>query len=426
MKVETKDLEQGEKLLTITIFVDEQQDYLNRAAKILSEQKPIDGFRPGKASREVVEKAHGAMAVLEKAIDEIITNTYYQALKQEKILSIGQPKIEIKKMVPDNDIEYTAQVALLPEVTVGDVNKVKVNRSEVKIEDKEINQIIKDLQKMRVKEQLVSRAVKSGDKVEIDFEVKIDNVVIEGGSAKKYPLVIGDKMFIPGFEENVVGMKKDETKKFKLKMPADYKPDLAGKEADFEVKLLSVFERILPKIDDELAKQAGNYKNLGELKEQVKKNLQTDKTAKADQKFEVEILEKLMELSEISQIPKVLIDNEKRKMKHELEENLSGQGINLKQYLDRINKTEEDLHKEWDQPAIKRVKTALIARKFAEDNKVEASQKEVEQEIEKMKEQHKGQPEVEENLKSDSFKDYIFHTLTNRKVIDLLKEKVSD
>lgn len=421
-----EDLEQGEKMITIIVSVSELQSYLDKASISLSEQKNIEGFRPGKAPRELVEKKFGAMAVLEQALDDIVNFSYSEVLKEEKLITIGPPKVDIKKITPGADLEYTAQVILLPVVTLGDVEKVKIPEPVIEIKDKDVEPVLNDLQKMRVKEHLVSRQSKIGDKVEIDFDVKLDGVVIEGGNGKKYPLVLGDGAFIPGFEEKIVGMKNGELKKFKLKFPDNYKADLKGKEADFEVKLLSVFERQFPDINDDLAKQAGDYSTLADLKKQIKSNLEIDSKAKADQEWEVKILEKIVAISIFSDIPEVLISNENHRMMHELEENLSVQNIKLDEYLNRIGKIKENLATEWRDAALKRVKTALVARQLAEQEKIVVSKEEIETEKNKMLVSYKDKPQIKDNINSKEFYDYLFHTLTNRKVVDYLKDKIKD
>jgi len=422
MQVDITDGKVGEKKITITVPLSEQEKHLDKAAHELSKQKPLKGFRPGKAPRHEVERAYGAMAVIEAALEYIVNHTYYQAITDNKLHTVGKPKIEVKQVVPGNDFIYIAEVALLPEVTLGSVEEVTAEYSEVKVIDDEVIEVLKDLQNARSSEVLVKREARDSDKVEIDFAVKVDNVVIDGGSGKKYPLILGSKMFIPGFEEAIVGMKADDSKTFKLKLPDNYKPDIAGKEADVEVKLFAVYERKLPALDDELAKAAGAYKNLAELKEQITKNLQADKQAKADQQFEVAIFKELVKSSQFSAVPETLIDNEIHKMQHEMEDNLKQYNINLDQYLERVGKQREDLEKDWHEQAETRVKTALIARAVAEQEKIAASNEDIESEIKHMEVIYKDNEEVMKNLRSSDFREYLFHTLTNKKVVDHLKQ----
>ncbi len=415
---------QGVKKITVNLSAKYIDPFLKKAARRLSKKNNIPGFRPGQAPREIVEKKFGSMALLENAVDDILTQSYYDILQKEKLLVIGKPKIELKKMMPGEIFEYTAEVSLLPEVSLGDISKLTVKVPEVEVSEQEVEDVLLDLRKMRAQEQKTDKAAKMGDKVIIDFEVKIDGVVIEGGQGKDYPLILGDKVFIPGFEEKLIGRKPQEKVEFKLNFPNDYKADLAGKKADFLVFIKEVYERILPDISDDLLKQMGNYKNITELKEQIKKNLLLDKQQKADQKLEIDLFEQLINISSFKDIPELLIDNELHRMKHELEDSLQSQGLSYTDYLQRLGKKEEDLNKDWRSAAIKRVKTALVARKVSEENNIFASQEEIDQEIKTMEKNYQNQPEIIKNINSKDFREYLFHTLTNRKVIAFLKNKV--
>lgn len=415
---------QGVKIITVKLDVSYLEPFLVKAAKYLSKKNNIAGFRPGQAPREIVEKKFGSMALLENAVDEILTQSYYEIIKKEKLLVVGKPKIELKKMVPNQSFEYTAEVSILPEVILGDINKLSIKIEKVEVNDHEIEEVLHDLRKMRAQEQKTNQAAKIGDKIIIDFTVKMQGIIIDGGQGKDYPLILGDNVFIPGFEEKLVGKKPQDKIEFKLNFPSDYKADLAGKEAEFFVEVKEVYRRILPEIDKNLLKQLGNYQSLFELKEQIKQNLLLGKQQKADKKFEVDLFEQLIDLSTFSDIPKLLIDNELHRMKHELEDNLQSQNLSLSDYLQRLGKKEDDLNKEWQAAAIKRVKTALVARKFAEENKISASPLEIDKEISVMKKKYHNQPEIIRNINSQDFREYLFHVITNRKVINFLKEKV--
>ena len=424
MNVEIKSGDKGKKILTITVTPEEQQPFLDKAAVKLSLQKPISGFRPGKAPREVVEKKYGKMAVLEKAVDDIITHTYYQAITNKNLTVVGRPQIDIKTITPEADFVYTAEVVLLPKVKLGDWQKKSVAEPKVEVSEKEIEEVLQDLQKMRAEEKPVEREVKQGDKVEVDFTIKENGVAIEGGSGKKYPLVLGEKMFIPGFEENILGMKKGESKKFKLDMPENMPHGLGGKKVDVELKVVGVYERVMPPLDDKLAQSAGNYQSMDELKEQIKKNILADKQAQAEKKLEVDMLEKVAETADFEEIPEILIDQEIDKMMHELESEISSQGLSLADYLARINKTESDLRQEWRELAEKRIKTALVARQIAVENNFTATPEEIDKELSVLQSAYQDNQAVLEQLKSAEFKDYLSHTIINRKVLNFLKDKM--
>ncbi len=422
-KVEKSEQEKGEVVLTITIPFQEQKKNLEKAARNLTKARPIKGFRPGKATLDVVVKTYGGEAVLNEAIQSLVGDSLFDAIEKEKLKSIGQPKIDIVKQAYENDFVYKATVSLMPSVKVGDYNKVKSKPVKVELTDKEVDEAIDGLVKMRATEALVDREAKIGDLVELDFDTTVDKVAIEGGSAKKYKLVLGDKQMIPGFEEELVGLKAGDKKVFKLKFPKEYKKDLAGKEAEFSVSIKSVFERIMPKLDDEFAKGFGQ-ENMAGLKSVIKNNIKQEKETEELRRQEVDILKQLVDLSDFGELPKLLIDNELHRMKHELEEDLSRNNLNYEQYLENLGKTHEELQKEMTPQADIRVRTALMIKQIAEDEKISASDDEIKQEMEKIKSQYSSNPEVAKTLESREYSEYLSTILTNQKVVSWLKDKI--
>jgi len=418
--------------LTIQMSHDELQPYLQKAAEELSREKPIKGFRPGKAPYDVVVKQFGEMKLLQKSSQNIISNTYYKAIDQEKLETVEQPKIDIVKMAPQNPFIYKATVALLPKVELPEYNKIKTEKiPETKIEQTEIEKVLTDLRKMRAQEKLVEREAKSGDRVEINFNTFIDNVPIDGGQAQKYPIIIGENKMIPGFEEQLIGLKKNDEKEFELTFPEEYsQKSVAGKKAKFKVKILSVYQIDLPEMNEEFAKTMG-LPSIEALKNQIKKNLQDEKQNKEKQKQELKIIEQLIEKSEFGEIPDVLVNEETHKMVHELEDNVTRQGLKFEDYLKHINKTEKDLMLDFAADALKRVKTALAIRAIAKKENIGATDEEIKAEQEKtlasykMHPQYQGQiDQLEKNIKSENAKRYFENLIANRKVIEFLKENV--
>lgn len=415
---------QGVKVLSVVVTKEEINPFLDKASRRISEQKKLSGFRPGKAPRDFVEKKFGLMVIMEAALDEIISVTYWEALKSEKLSVVGKPKIEIKKVVPGEILEYTAEISILPAVVLGQIAHIKMKPEVATVSKDEIEKVLTDIRKMRSLEKKVERAAKLGDKTIIDFEVKVNNVVIEGGTGKDYPLILGDNMFIPGFEEKLVGTKVGETQIFTLHFPTEYKPDLAGKLAEFTVKIKEIWQRELPQLNQDFLNQLGDYKDVAQLEQQIRKNLTQEKQQKLDQKFEIAILNELVILSNFGEIPHILIENELHRMMHELEDSVGNQGLNLEQYLQQINKTKEDLHKDWHESAVKRVQTALVARQLATEQAIEASSEEIEKEKQELLASYQDRPEIKQNIESPDFREYLFHSITNRKVVKFLKEKV--
>jgi len=415
---------QGVKVLSVVVTKEEINPFLDKASRKISEQKKLSGFRPGKAPRDFVEKKFGLMAIMEAALDEIVSFTYWEALKSEKLSVVGKPQIEIKKVVPGELLEYTAEISILPAVVLGQIAHIKIKPEVATVSKSEIEKVLTDIRKMRALEKKVERAAKLGDKTIIDFEVKVNNVVIEGGTGKDYPLILGDNMFIPGFEERLVGKKIGEKQIFTLNFPTEYKPDLAGKLAEFTVTIKEIWQRDLPQLNQDFLNQLGDYKDVTQLEQQIRENLTQEKQQKLDQKFEIAILNELVTLSNFGEIPHLLIENELHRMMHELEDSVGNQGLNLEQYLQQINKTKEDLHKNWHEAAGKRVQTALVARQLATEQAIEASSEEIEKEKQELLASYQDRPEIKQNIESPDFREYLFHTITNRKVVKFLKEKV--
>jgi trigger factor len=427
MKTEAKKLPKSQVEIIVELAVEELNPYLEKAAIKISEEIKIDGFRPGKAPYDVIKQKVGEMAILQEATDDIISQTYLGALKENNLNTVGQPQIALDKIAPGNPFIYKATVSLLPTVKIGDYSQLRLKRKKINIESEQVNKVVGDIVKMRAKEKLVERAAQVGDRLEVDFEVLIDKVAIEHGNQKKYPITIGEGRFIPGFEEQLVGLKANEEKFFELKFPENYyQKNLAGKNAEFKVKCLAVFEVELPEVNDSFAQEisAGSFKNLAELTENIKKNLEQEEKYKQEQRLELEILEKLVELSDFEEIPEALIHNEIHKMLHELEDSISQQGFKFNDYLQSINKTAEDLEKEFAPQAEQRVKTAIISREIYQEQKMEVRPDEVEKEVEGLLKNYAGNPEAKKQLESETYKDYLKNILGNRKVLEYLKGKI--
>lgn len=422
MKVEIKQLPKSQAELTVEVSVFELQPFLTNTAAKMSKEMKIPGFRPGKAPYDLVKQQIGEAQIYQEAIEEIVKKTYPKAVLEHKLQAVGQPKITIEKVAPGNPLVYKAEVALLPEITLGEYKQTKAKKQPIKIEKEEIEKAIEKLRQMRGKEISVDRPAEKGDKVEIDFDVFVDKVPIDGGTSKKHPLIIGHNTFIPGFEENLIGLTREKVKEFKLKFPKDYhKKDLAGKQAEFKVKMLGVYKIELPKLDDEFAKTLGQFKTFAELQKQIEDNLKKEKETENKQKFENDILEEIINKSKFGEIPDLLVESELDKMMGEMEAGASRQGLKFEDYLKAIGKTIDLLKNEMRPQAEKRIKTALVMRHIAKEEKIEATEKEIEEELKKSKEMYKANPEIIKQLETSSYRMYLANYLTSKKTMDFLK-----
>ncbi|HLD27363.1 MAG TPA: trigger factor [Patescibacteria group bacterium] len=423
MRIQQEKIKASEIKLTLEVGVDEYRPFLERAAVKLSRQTKIEGFRPGKAPFEIVKNRVGEMNLYQEALDEIVSNFYWQAVMREKLNAVGQPKIELAKLAPGNPIVFTATVGLMPKVELGDYKKIRIKRQPAAVKDEEVDQAIDDLRGMRAKEVLVNRPAQKNDQAEIDFNVSLDKVPVEGGQGQKYPLVLGSGAMIPGFEDNLIGLKAGEEKIFQLKFPAEYQNKmLAGKLCDFKVKVHSVFERQLPEATDDWAKTLG-AESVKELKTKITKNLEEEKKFNEEQRLENELLEKIVARVKFSEIPDSLIHNEAHRMVHEFGDTIAARGISFADYLKNIKKEEHDLEEEFAPRAKERVKTSIVIKEIADQEKIEATADELKKETELILAQVPDNQEAADNIKSEGYQQYLNTIVRNKKVMEMLKKE---
>jgi trigger factor len=262
------------------------------------------------------------------------------------------------------------------------------------------------------------------DKVVIDLDMFVDRVAIEGGQAKNHQVYLSEPHYIPGLAEQLVGLKKDDTKEFNLKFPKEhYQKHLAGKDVDFKIKINEVFELQYPEINEEFAKSLGQ-KSLQKMVELLTANITKDEEKKEDQRIEIAILDQIIEQSTFEEIPDILLEAEKNKMFYELKNSLDEQGINIEQYLSDLKKTQEEIFNDFSEQALKRAKAALISRQIAKDNAIKVEDSELQEEIKLIRASYPDNETVEENLKRPEVVSTIATTLQNKKVLTLLKEKI--
>ena len=424
MKYELKNLEKSQVELTITVEPADYKKEMEAAALRISERAAIKGFRPGKAPYEMVKQQMGEIKIIEEAMQSIVEKNFFDATKKEKLDTVGMPQITIIKVAPGNDLVFKAVVAMLPKIKLGNFTSVKIKHRAKEIGDKEVNDVLNDLKKMQTREILKSETAAKNDKVVINLEMFIDKVPVEGGQAPNHQVYLNEDHYIPGLAEQLLGLKKDDSKEFSLKFPKEhYQKHLAGKDVDFKIKVKDVVELQHPEINDEFAKTLGQ-ENLEKLKTVLRDNLTQDAKQKDDQKVEIEILDSLIASSEFSDVPEVLINAEKTKIFHELKHSLANQGIEIEKYLKDIKKSEEDIYKDFSEQALRRVKAALVSRQVALENNIKAEKSDVDEEIKMIKAAYPDNKNVEENIKKPEVLETLALTIQNRKVLAFMKEKI--
>ena len=424
MKNTIQDLPKSQKEISVEISVEEMEKYMNQALDKLAKNIKLDGFRNGKVPKDVAEKQLGDAAIFEEASQFAIQNSYLEIIKENKLNPLGQPKAEITKAAPNNSFEYKIVISVMPEVKLGDYKTVFGKMEIKKIDDEAVEQEIKTLQKKKASYLTKEEPAEKDDRVEIDFETRVAGVKLEGGESKNHPFIIGQGNFISGFEDKVIGMKKDEEKEFDLVFPENYKKDLAGKKASFKVKINLVQKVNLPEINDEFAKGFGKFENLEDLKKNIRKGMTMEEEGKAREKFRGELINQVVEKT-TAEIPEILIESELTNMINEFKNNITQSGIEFEEYLKNVNTNLEKLKTEWQPMAEKRTKTGLVMREISLQEEIKISDEEIEQKVNETLKFYPNEEELRKNMDLEKFKDHMASVLMNEKVFEIL-EKIAE
>lgn len=427
MQVTVKKLPQSQVEMAVTLPWEEWQGEIEHATEGLSKQIKVPGFRSGKIPRHVIEQRVGKPAILLEAAEHVVSHSYAKALAQEKVDAIGQPEVKLGKMTEGTEFEYTVITDVMPEVTLATwrdtVKKINTTfaKKEVIVTEEELTKELERLATMRAKLVSVTRAAKLGDSVLIDFTVFQDGVVIEGGKSEKHPLVLGKGVFIPGFEEELVGMKEGDEKSFTLSFPPEYHAKhLAGKPATFEVKMGAVQEQEAPVIDDTFAKSLGNFETLVALKETMKTGMLEEKKQQVKDERRTEILDALVEKSTI-EYPHLLVEQELARMTRDFESQLQGMNMSFEVYLEQMKKTKEALMEEWTPQAKKRLAAQLIIEMLAKEEELTPETQEIEAEMNKALQYYKSTKDIEKNIDMERLYQAVEGQLRNEKVVAWLE-----
>jgi len=422
MQVEKK---KEKAIVTLTIALDEKewQEALAKAGEKISESIEVKGFRKGKAPLDVVASQVGETRVLSEAVELSINQYYYQAIMQEEVAPVGPPKVTVDEVGMGKPLKFTAEVAVMPEISLSDYKQIKVKPEAVEVKDEQIDNVLKGLQRREVTFKEIEREAKQGDWVEIDFEGKLDGVPFEGGKSSHHPMIIGDGVLLPDFEEALVGMRAGEEKVFPVNFPKDYhQANLAGKRTEFNAKLHKVKEVQYPELNDEFAAKVSDKKTLKELKEDIVKVLQENAEQKEMDRERSEAIEQLIKLTKV-EIPEALIEQELNAMMEDFEHQLSHQGISVKDYLERTKTNEEKLREEWKEQAKKRVIAGLALNEFKKREGITASDKEVATEIARLQTVYPNEKDkIAEKYQSESERKRLAHLLGGQKAVEALRK----
>jgi trigger factor len=365
----------------------------------------IPGFRKGKAPKVIIEQMYGEEVFYEDAINMVIDDTYPQALDDNNLKPVDKPEINFSQLEKDKDFIYTASVTVRPEATLGEYKGLEVEKKEYTVNDEDIQKQLDAMQEKNAR--IITKeegTIEKGDTAIIDFEGFVDGAAFEGGKGENYSLEIGSGSFIDGFEEQLIGKKSGEETEVNVKFPDEYgAKELAGKDAMFKVKINEIKAKELVPLDDEFAKDVSEFETLDELKEDLKKKTEENNTLRAKNEFEESVINKAVENAEVD-IPDVMVDRQINYMLDDINYKLQYQGLTLDQYAGFMNTTVDKMKEDYRDAAYKRVKTELVLAKVAEVESIEASEEDVDKELENIAKQYNQDiAKIKETIKDTSF-----------------------
>jgi len=376
----------------------------------------VPGFREGKVPPAILEKNIDPATLQSEFLEEAINNLYVEAVRSENIRPVDNPQVTLTKFVPFTTLEFDAAVPVIGKISLPDYTKIKKSKQAVSVTDKDIDEVITSLRTRMAEKKDVDRAAKDGDQVWIDFTgVDDKNEPISGADGKDYPLLLGSKTFIPGFEENLVGTNAGEAKTFTLTFPKDYGVKaLADKKVTFTVNITKVQEVIEPKVDDAFAAQVGPFKTVKELKDDIKKQLTHERQHELDRDFESELVKEISDKSKVT-IPAVMINDQVERLLRDLQQNLTYRGQTFPEFLEQEGKTEEQYRKDVLVPqAEERVKAGLVLSEIAEREGIEVTPEELEIRVQILKNQYQDQAMQAELEKPENRRDIAARLLTEK------------
>lgn len=425
MKVEMTNKETNVVQLKVELDQEQVKLAIDKAYLKVRKDFALPGFRKGKVPRNILEKRYGVEVFYEEAANIMLQDTYPQAIKDNNIEPVDHPDIEVEQMDIEQPFIYTATVTVKPELTLGQYKGLGIAREDREITDEEVDKELTSLQNSKAK--LITleadAAAADQDQVIIDFVGRMDGNEFEGGAGKNYPLVLGSGSFVPGFEEQLIGAKTGDKILVKVTMPDEYHSEqLAGKEVEFEVNVNEVKRKSLPALDDDLAKEVGDYATLAELKTFIKERLQARADDHAVQHQRQNVVDAVRDNSAVD-IPAVMIDNEVEAMVKQMGNRFAQQGLQLEDYLNYSGKKLDDIKAEMRPEAEKNVKTELMLDTVAKVENISVDQADLDQEIAELAKAYGQKTDsLRANLEAAGQLYGIEQVITHRKVIDFLTE----
>lgn len=391
-------LEKSQVALTIEVGAAEFQAAIEKAYQKMRKKINVPGFRPGKAPRKVIEGMYGAEVFFEEAINIAFPDAYEAAVKEQELQVVGYPTVELVGECTKDGFTFKATAPVYPEVTLGEYKGLSAPKDEVKVTAADVDERLKELSDRNTRLVSVDREAKEGDTVVIDFEGFLDGKPFDGGKGENHSLELGSHSFVPGFEEQLVGVKAGDEKDLDITFPEDYHADLAGKAVVFKVKVHEVKEKEVPALDDEFAKDVSEFDTLKDLKADLKKKITEERQKAADQAFEDALMEQVA-ANITADIPDAMVENQARQFLDNFKMQIAQQGIPYDQYLKMTGMEESKLLADAKEPAERQVRMDLAMAAIIKAENLEATDEEVEAEFKKLAEQY--------NMELDTVKKYL-------------------
>ena len=390
MSLQVEKLEHNMAKLTIEVSAEELEKALQGAYNKQKKNISIPGFRKGKVPRQMIEKMYGPEVFYDDAANQLIPEAYGKVYDEEDLEIVSQPKIDIVQIEKGKPFIFTAEVALKPEVTLGEYKGLKVEKISNRVTQKEIEaKLVEEQEKNARTVSVTDRPVQDKDEVVLDFEGFVDGVAFEGGKGENYPLTIGSGAFIPGFEEQLIGANLEEEKEVNVKFPEEYHAkDLAGKEAVFKCTVHEIKVKELPELDDEFASEVSEFETLDAYKADIKAKIKEQKIAEGKRKQEDKAVEEAVANAQMD-IPDAMVDTEVRQMANDFAQRLQQQGLTLDQYFKFTGMTAEKMTDELKPQALKRIQTRLVLEAIVKAENIEISDEKIDEEIQKMADAYK-------------------------------------
>ena len=427
MSVQIENLEKNMAKLTVEVSPETMEKAMNSVYLRARGSISLPGFRKGKAPRKMIERMYGAGVFLEDAANDVIQEEYRKAVEESNLEIVSQPEIAVVQLEPGKPFVFTAEVAVKPDVTLGEYKGVEVPKTEIEVTDEEVEAEVKKEQEKNSRfVEVTDRGAENGDRVTLDFDGSVDGEAFEGGKGTDYPLTLGSNTFIPGFEEQLVGVKAEDHVEVNVTFPEEYQEkSLAGKAAVFACDIKKVEVKELPELDDEFAQDVSEFDTLDEYKAHVRTNLEDKKKEDALRAKEDAAVDKIIENAQMD-IPDAMVDTQARQMMDDFANRLQMQGLSMEQYFQFTGQSMDAMVEDAKPQALKRIQTRLVLEKIAETEDIQVSDEELDEELGKMASSYGMEADKLKETLNDDAKDQIRKDIAVQKAVTLVAEAAKE